>query len=83
MRILLAHKFFRVVGGAEVFFFETGRLLEEAGHQVAFLSTEHPDNRESPFSQYFIRSHDYVGGGLYGRARTRHSDVLALGQTRD
>lgn len=69
MRVLLAHKFFRVLGGAEVFFFETGRLLEEAGHQVAYLSTAHPDNRESVFSNYFVRTHDYRGGGPYERAR--------------
>ena len=30
VRVLLAHKFFETRGGGEVFFFETGRVLEQS-----------------------------------------------------
>ncbi len=82
MRVLLAHRFFRTFGGAETLVFETGRLLEEAGHQVAFLSTEHPDNWESQFSEYFIRSYDYAGGGPYQRARALGTAMYSLSARR-
>ncbi|MEI7813652.1 MAG: glycosyltransferase [Coriobacteriia bacterium] len=82
MRVLVAHKFFRVMGGAEVFFFETARLLEEAGHEVAFFSTKHPDNRESEFSEYFVSSHDHIGGSYYGKVRALMSAMYSLSAKR-
>jgi glycosyltransferase involved in cell wall biosynthesis len=82
MRVLLVHKFFRRVGGAEVILSETGRLLQEAGHQVAFLSTEHPDNWESQYSKYFVRSHDYEGGGPYERLRALATAMYSLSARR-
>lgn len=82
MRVLLVHKFFRITGGAEVFFFETGRLLEEAGHQVAYLSTVHPDNRESQFSEYFVQPHDYARGGLRERAGALAAAAYSLSARR-
>ncbi len=54
MRILLAHKFFRLTGGAESFFFETGRVLKENDHVVAYFSTNHPDNIQTEWNKYFI-----------------------------
>lgn len=53
MKILLVHKFFNYVGGAEVFFFEVGRVLKEHGHQVAYFSTNSPNNLESEWNKYF------------------------------
>ncbi len=44
MRILLVHKFFKYTGGAEVFFFDTARVLKENGHEIAFFSTIDKDN---------------------------------------
>lgn len=59
MRILLVHKFFRLTGGADVFFFETGRILEENGHEVAYFSTNHPDNVQTQWNPYFIDPPEY------------------------
>lgn len=39
MRVALAHKLFRLTGGAEVFFHETDRLLREAGHDTLMIAT--------------------------------------------
>ena len=64
MKVLLVHKFFHVTGGAETFFFETGRILEANGHQVACFSTVDERNRPSAFSEYFIRAPDFRSGSL-------------------
>ncbi len=64
MKILLAHKFFHVTGGAEVFFFETGRVLAEQGHDVAYFSTAAEKNRPSKFSHYFSEAPNYTEGSL-------------------
>lgn len=47
MKILLAKKFFYLKGGAEVYFFETAKLLENKGHKVIFFSMKHPHNFSS------------------------------------
>lgn len=67
MKILLVHKFFHITGGAEVFFFETGRVLEEQGHDVAYFSTIAPQNKYSKFSSYFVNAPDFKKGSLLKR----------------
>jgi glycosyltransferase involved in cell wall biosynthesis len=69
MRILLAHKYFRVGGGADVFFMQTGRMLEAAGHKVAYFATRGDEDVETPYSTYFVGTHDYRSGGPYARVR--------------
>lgn len=54
MRIILAHKFHRYTGGADVFYLEVGRVLEENGHDVAYFSTIHESNLDTEYSEYFI-----------------------------
>lgn len=44
MKVLLAHKFLALTGGADVFYRESGRVLLEKGHDVRFLSTGDPDD---------------------------------------
>ena len=44
MRVLLAHKFLELTGGAEVFLREVGRVLEVQGHEVHYLATGDPKN---------------------------------------
>jgi glycosyltransferase involved in cell wall biosynthesis len=61
MRILLIHKFHYRLGGAEHIYFETGRLLEAAGHQVAYFSMQHPRNVASAWSKYFVEEVAYEG----------------------
>ena len=68
MKILLAHKFFHVTGGAEVFFFETGRVLEKNGHEVVYFSTSSPVNRPCSQEKYFVEPPDYSSGNLLKRA---------------
>ena len=44
MRILLANKYVKVTGGADLHCLELAQGLRERGHHVAFLSTYHVDN---------------------------------------
>ncbi len=59
MRIVLAHKFFNYNGGADVFFFEVGRVLKEHGHEVAFFSTKSEQNLPTEWEGYFIEAPDF------------------------
>ena len=59
MRILLAHKFFKYTGGADVFFLEVGRVLEESGHEVAYFSTIDSDTLPTKYSKYFINAPNF------------------------
>lgn len=69
MKILLVHKFFKYNGGADVFFFETVRVLEERGHRVACFSTRDPENLPSPWSDYFSDAPDFRSAGPAGKLK--------------
>ncbi|MBP6964210.1 MAG: glycosyltransferase family 4 protein [Armatimonadetes bacterium] len=59
MRVLIANKFYRPVGGPETIVFDTARELEALGHEAITFAMAHPDNRESQYSDYFVPSIDY------------------------
>jgi len=59
MKILLVHKFFNYNGGADVFFFETGRVLKEHGHEVAYFSTNSDQNLPTEWARYFVDAPDF------------------------
>jgi len=69
MKILLTHKFFKYIGGAEVFFFEVGRVLEENGHEVAYFSTSDKDNIPTKYSEYFINSPKFKEGNVFQKTK--------------
>jgi glycosyltransferase involved in cell wall biosynthesis len=68
MKILLAHKYFKLGGGADVFFFETDRVLRKNGHEVVHFSTIASDNCPSPYTDYFVKPPEYNSGSLLSRA---------------
>lgn len=45
-----------------MFFFETARVLADAGHEVAFFSTQNTSNRSSVYSSYFVTPPNYQDG---------------------
>src|SRR3954451_1296286 len=59
MRIVLAHKFYRPLGGTEEFIRQLTQLLESAGHEVVPFAMAHPDNWPSPYERYFVPEIDY------------------------
>jgi len=67
VKIILVHKFFYLKGGAEKFFFETGRILEEQGHEVAYFSTLDERNNVSHWSKYFPSAPSYRSGGVLSK----------------
>lgn len=70
MKVLLVHKYFKYTGGAEVFFFEVGRILKENGHEVAFLSTKDSANENSIFSNYFITPPKYFSKNIFSKIKS-------------
>ena len=70
MKILLVNKFFFLKGGSETSFFGTAHVLKEKGHEVVFLSMDHPLNIESSFSKYFVSQVDFENsGGFSGKVK--------------
>ena len=67
MRVLLSHKFHRVTGGAEVFYFDVARVLKKHGHKVGFFSSSHSDNVSTGDFEYFVPAPSYDSGGLISR----------------
>ncbi len=66
MKILLVNKFLYPKGGAEISTLETGRLLEEKGHTVAFWGMDHPENPDYPYRDLFVSNVDYnVQNGVF------------------
>ncbi len=64
MRVLIANKFWYRRGGLERVMLDEIDWLEQAGHEVAHFSTAHPNNIESPWSEYFA---PYLELGVQGR----------------
>ena len=67
MRVLLAHKFFETRGGAEVFFFETGRVLEESGHEVAYFASSTDPSKADGRRTFLVSPPEYERGNALGR----------------
>ena len=64
MRVLLAHNYFHVVGGADRFYHGVGRVLAAHGHDVAYLAPADDRNPETPWSSYFPTPAEYRTGSL-------------------
>jgi glycosyltransferase involved in cell wall biosynthesis len=58
MRVLLLNNCHYRRGGADVVYLDTGKLLQEKGHDVAYFSTSSARNEPSAFSEYFVRDVD-------------------------
>ncbi len=54
MNILLINKFYFLKGGAERYFFDLKKLLENKGHTVVPFAMQHQKNLATKFSKYFI-----------------------------
>lgn len=70
MKIVMVDKYFFIKGGAERYFFELSKILEQRGHEVIPFSMKHPQNYESPWSEYFVDQIDFNPGTLAGKAVT-------------
>jgi glycosyltransferase involved in cell wall biosynthesis len=59
MKILLINKYHYLKGGAERAYFDTARVLREAGHEVAFFSMADDHNEPTPWNRYFVERVEY------------------------
>lgn len=72
MKILLVHKFWRKVGGAEIYFQDVARILRAHGHEIKIYTT---DYEAAGGSDIFVRdenvifgtSVDYLDGSILSR----------------
>jgi len=53
MKVLLVHKYFGLTGGAEVFFRETGRILENNGHSVEYFTSKDAEGEGLQYFNFF------------------------------
>ena len=74
MKVLLVHKFWRKVGGAEVYFQDVARILRNHGHQVKIFTSDF--NAEGSRDVYkrdenvvFGNSVDYLKGNFIDRVK--------------
>jgi glycosyltransferase involved in cell wall biosynthesis len=59
MKILITNKYFHTKGGADQSMFRIASLFESKGHDVAFFSMHHPQNKATPYDKYFVSNADY------------------------
>lgn len=58
MKILLINNFHYHRGGAERAYFDTKKILEKNGHEVAHFSTKHPQTIATKWDKYFVSYHE-------------------------
>ncbi len=54
MNILLINKFYFEKGGAERYFFDLKKLLEDKGHNIIPFAMQHKNNLKTKYNKYFI-----------------------------
>ena len=64
MKILLIDVYNYNKGGAETVCFNTGKALEELGHDVVYFTLKWKDNNPSSYSKYFPESKETRKGSL-------------------
>ena len=75
MRILVVNKFWYRRAGLERVMLDEIRWLEDAGHEVAHFSTQHPENQPSPWSDYFV---PYLEIGPHSKLDPRRQALAAV-----
>ena len=64
MKVLLIDVYNYNKGGAETVCFNTGKMLEEHGHQVVYFTLKWKENNPSPYTKYFPESKETRRGPL-------------------
>lgn len=81
MRVLLAHKFYETVGGAEVFFRETERALRLAGHQTEMIATGNASSTV-PKDVHLLDAPNYKSGSFFKKALSLPTSIYDLNKQR-
>ena len=67
MKILMLNKYYYLKSGAERYYFDLTKLLEDHGHTVIPFSMESERNLPSPWAKYFVPNVEYAGPMSAGR----------------
>ncbi len=59
MKILQVNKYHYPRGGADRYYLDLGKRLEEAGHSVAYFAMKHPNNLATVWDKYFVSRVSY------------------------
>lgn len=78
MNILSVNKFYWRKGGSEAVFFNEMEMLEKHGHQVIPFSMHNPENRESPYAEYFVNEVDYERTDVTSRIKNASKIVYSF-----
>ncbi len=71
MKVLQINKHHFIKGGADRVYFNTGNLLTDNQHEVIYFSTNHPNNFNSQFSDFFVPFSTTVRQALPERLSTQ------------
>lgn len=78
----MVNKFFYNRGGAETYVFNLSNLLEKEGHRVIPFSMNDTQNKQTPYSKYFVNNIDFVDSlgkfGLATGAKVAYKSVYSL-----
>jgi len=69
LKVILAHKFYRLTGGTEEYFRNLSAILEARGHYTIPFALQHPDNPPTPYARYFLEDLDYRKSSALYRLR--------------
>ena len=70
MKILQVNQYYYPRGGADIYFLDLCRALENSGQEVAVFAMDHPKNLESIYSKYFVSRVSYNQQGLKDKLKT-------------
>ena len=70
MRILQINSVHYRRGGADVVYLNTGKLLEEHGHEVFYFSQKNEKNYPANTEEYFIEQIDYFNKSVIQKGRS-------------
>ncbi|QTC91475.1 glycosyltransferase family 4 protein [Brevundimonas goettingensis] len=80
MRIALAHKFYHLAGGAEVFFRETERVLRDQGHETLMIASGEDHVREGADNVLLLDAPDYDSPSVLTKMRSLPSAIYDRGK---
>lgn len=69
MRILLINKNHFIEGGADRVYLNSGKLLEDSGHEVAYFSTLNEHNLNSNYTDYFVQENKPRNAGFFTKVK--------------
>jgi glycosyltransferase involved in cell wall biosynthesis len=78
MKILQVNKYHFPKGGADKYYLNLSKKLEENNYQVANFSMHHPDNFSSKWSKYFVSNIEFNNSSLLNKLKSPGRIIYSL-----